>query len=138
MTYRHHLVTIIRYLYRCCILYFSLQLALQASVRVPCTCPIVAALYLKLHVCIAGERPYKCHMPDCGSALSKTLCLHYRRTSVQVSHARLWSRFHPAVEPPATSPQPRRATRAYEEQTLPLQHLWEGFRYREFLTHSHL
>ena len=53
-----------------------------------------------------------------------------RRAAVQMPPSRLRARVHPAVQPAAAPPQPRRAGRARQEQALPLQHLRQRVRHR--------
>ena len=52
-------------------------------------------------------------------------------------HPRVWPRVHPAVQPAAAPQEPRVADREAQEQTLPLQHLWQRVRHRKQSQDAH-
>ena len=61
----------------------------------------------------------------------------FRREALQMPPPRVWQGLHPALELAAALAEPRRAARAHEKQTLPLQHLRERIRDGELTAHPH-
>lgn len=67
-----------------------------------------------------------------------SLFSNYRRTTLQVSPARVRARIHPAVQSAAAPTQPRRTGGACQKSAVPLQHLRQGICHRVQPADAHI